>query len=171
MLSILGSWVEKFSSSAIAYDWKCQLHNGGPPLMRPLLRPHICLRRPHSLPNWASTCIHTNMAFFPPMTKVKRHFVSSDAMWYADVTKIVTLCDRLCHSLTTAWQASGQKDRRWCTSAVQPKNLENTGIFVFSRVCPCVCRKQTNKHGQSSLSVNQRFQDFSFNFKIKFAEK
>jgi len=25
-------------------------------------------------------CIHTNMAFFPPMTKVKRHFVSCDAM-------------------------------------------------------------------------------------------
>jgi len=84
---------------------------------------------------------------------------SSDAMWYADVTKAsqcvteyVTFWQRSHHCMASKW-SKGAVHAHWSEN-----KLENTGIFVFSRVCPSVCSKQTNKHGLSSLSGKQRFQ-------------
>ena len=168
MLSILGSWILQLSNCL----WLKVQHNGGPPLMRPLLRPHICLRRPQPPPKTGPP--HASPHQYGLLSSHDKSQASFCFIW----RDVICWCDKNCHIV---WQIVSQFDNflaskwskgpAWCTSAVQPKNLENTGIFVFSRVCPCVCRKQTNKHGQSSLSVNQRFQDFSFNFKIKFAEK
>jgi len=84
--------------------------------------------------------------------------------------KYVTVCDGLCHNLMEKTLPGKQVVKRTGAQSVQPNNLENTGIFVFSRVCPCVCRKQTNKHGLSSLSVKQRFQDL-VRISIKLTEK
>ena len=55
--------------------------------------------------------------------------------------------------------SSWSKGRLHKRSVFPRDKKENTGIFVFSRVCPLsVWAKQTNKHGLSSLK--ERFQDY-----------
>jgi len=149
--------------------------------MRPLLRP-LCWGHTvgHSLPRLG--LLHPPhqyglLSSAPPWQKSSVNFLFLN----------LTLCDMLmwqmCHSVwqnvshfdreaISAWQASGQKERCTSTDVHRSENkLENTGIFVFSRVCPCVCSKQTNKHGLSSLSGKQRFQDLVSTFQSNCRER
>ena len=86
----------------------------------------------------------TSLSLFPHDKSRVFHWTLCDMLTWQ-------ICHRLCHHLAQKWRASVHKDH-W-----ESENKENTGIFVFSRVCPCVSDKQTDK--QTCLSVSFRQTD------------
>jgi len=100
--------------------WASWGHNWGPYLKTLSLQKLICRQNDLSL-------------FFPHDKSRVFHWTLCDMLTWQ-------ICHRLCHYLAQEWHASGHKDH-W-----ESENKENTGIFVFSRVCPCVSDKQTDKH-------------------------